>query len=270
MLRNWILPIVFAATLAPAIAQTRVLMSAVEVKTGQPVKDLQASQIVITDDKAQREVTDLKPSHETVDVMLLLDTGLAGSLVQPLAYDLIDQLTRQEEMAVVSYDDSAQLLQDFTASRDLLKQSVARVKFGNEPKVLDALTAAIADGFEHATYRRVILLLTAGYEGGSRTPEREVVALARKNGVSIYPIFMAGQMRGLFERLARQTGGATFNLMSMAKDATPLSGKPAPLIFDAVRNPYLATIRGNARLSERMKIEVRRPEKIFLSALPLE
>jgi hypothetical protein len=53
----------------------------------------------------------------------------------------------------------------------------------------------------------------------------------------------------------------------MAKDA---SQKPAPRIFEAARNPYLATIGGNADLSERMKIEARRPEKIFLSALPVE
>jgi hypothetical protein len=141
------------------------------------------------------------------------------------------------------------------------------VRYGNQPKVLDALAAAIGDGFDHATYRRVILLLTAGYEGNSLTSERKVVQLARKQGVSIFPIYMSRQRRVMFESLARQTGGATFDLIQMAKDA---SQKPAPRIFEAARNPYLATIGGNADLSERMKIEARRPEKIFLSALPVE
>ncbi|MDR3717307.1 MAG: hypothetical protein P4K98_00795 [Bryobacteraceae bacterium] len=274
MLRAWMLFFALVATLvpsaAPALAQTRILMSAVEAKTGKPVHDLQASEIVITDEKVTRVVTGLTTPKETVDVMLLLDTGLAGPLVQQLGYDLIDQLAEPEAMAVVSYDDTAQLIQDFTSSRTLLKQSISKVRYGNQPKVLDALVAAIGDGFEHATYRRVILLLTAGYEGRSVTPERDVVTIARKNRVSIFPIYISGHMHGLFESLARQTGGATFDLMSMAKDATRQSPKPAPLIFDAVRNPYLATIRGNGNLSERMKIEARRPEKIFLSALPVE
>jgi hypothetical protein len=245
-------------------------MSAVEAKTGKPVKDLQASEIVITDEKVTRAVTELTTPKETVDVMLLLDTGLAGTLVQQLAYDLIDEIAEPEAMAVVSYDDTAQLIQDFTSSRPLLKQSIAKVRYGNQPRVLDALVAAIGDGFDHATYRRVILLLTAGYVGRSPTSEREVVALARKHRVSIFPIYISGNMHGLFESLARQTGGATFDLMSMAKGATRMSQKPAPLIFEAVRNPYLATIRGNGNLSERMKIEAKRPEKVFLSALPVE
>lgn len=270
MTQSWILPLIFAATTVSAVAQTRILMSAVEAKSGRPVRDLQASEIVITDEKTTRAVTELSTPKETVDVMLLLDTGLAGPLVQQLAYDLIDQLAEPEAMAVVSYDDSAQLIQDFTSSRPLLKQSISKVRYGNQPRGLDALVAAIGDGFDHATYRRVILLLTAGYESRSSTSERDVVKIAQKNGVSIFPIYMSGHMHSMYESLARQTGGATFNLMSMAKDATQSSHKPAPLIFEAARNPYVATIRGNGNLSERMKIEARRPEKIFLSALPVE
>jgi hypothetical protein len=267
MMRFWLLFLLLASIPVSCVAQMHVLMSAVEAKTGRPIHDLQASEIVITDDKVTRPVTELTRPKKTVDVMLLLDTGLAGALVQSLAYDLIDQLAEPEAMAVVSFDDTAQLIQDFTSSRPLLKESISKVRYGNRPKVLDALAAAIGDGFDHATYRRVVLLLTAGYEGGSLTSERKVVQLARKLGVSIFPIYMSRERRGLFESLARQTGGATFNLISMAKDA---SQKPAPRIFEAARNPYLATIGGNANLSERMKLEARRHEKIFLSALPVE
>jgi hypothetical protein len=267
MMRSWILFLLLASIPVSCAAQMRVLMSAVEAKTGRAVPDLQASEIVITDNKTKRPVTELTRPKKTVDVMLLLDTGLAGALVQSLAFDLIDQLTEPEAMAVVSFDETAQLIQDFTSSRPLLKESISKVRYGNQPKVLDALAAAIGDGFDHATYRRVILLLTAGYEGNSLTSERKVVQLARKQGVSIFPIYMSRQRRVMFESLARQTGGATFDLIQMAKDA---SQKPAPRIFEAARNPYLATIGGNANLSERMKIEARRPEKLFLSALPVE
>ena len=273
MPRTWIALLLFvtmSVMMVPASAQMRILMSAVELKSGRPVRDLQASEIVITDEKATRAVTYLTTSKETIDVMLLLDTGLAGPLVQQLAYELIDQIAEPEAMAVVSYDDSAQMIQDFTSSKPILKQSIAKVRYGNRPRLLDALAAAIGDGFEHATYRKVILLLTAGYEGRSTSSEQGVVTMARKHGVSIFPIYMSGQMRGMFENLARQTGGATFNLMSMAKDATQQSQKPAPRIFEAVRNPYLATISGTGNLSERMKLEAKRPGKIFLSAMPVE
>jgi hypothetical protein len=253
--------------LVPAVAQTRLLVSAVDVRTSRPIKNLQASEVIVTDDKTNLPVVELKPASGPADVMLLLDTGLAGPMVQPLAYDLIDQLNDPEQMALVGYADSTELIEDFTASKDRLKQAVAKVRYGNQPQVLDALAAAIGDGFEHATYRRVILLLTAGYEGRSGTEERAVVKLARKGGVSIFPIYVMGGKRGLFEELARQTGGATFDLKAMARDAT---GQPAARIFDVVRNPYMITLRGTAELSERMKIQARRPGKTFLSALPVE
>ncbi len=259
--------LVLLCALLPAVAQTRLLVSAVDLRTGRPIKDLQASEVIVTDDKTNLPVVELKPASGPVDVMLLLDTGLAGPMVQPLAYDLIDQIDDPEQMALVGYADSAELIQDFTSSKGLLKQAVAKVRYGNQPRVLDALAAAIGDGFEHSTYRRVILLLTAGYEGSSASAERDVVKLARKGDVSIFPIYVTGVMRGLFENLARQTGGATFNLKGMARDATQ---KPAARIFDVVRNPYMVTLRGTAPLSEKMKIEARRPGKTFLSALPVE
>jgi len=259
--------LVLLCALVPAVAQTRLLVSAVEARTGRPIKDLQASEVIVTSDKTSLPVVELKPASGPADVMLLLDTGPAGPLVQPLAYDLIDQLNDPEQMALVGYADSAELIEDFTSSKERLKQAVARVRYGNQPQVLDALAAAIGDGFEHSTYRRAILLLTAGYEGRSAIAERAVVKLARRGGVSIFPIYVTGEMRGLFEELARQTGGATFNLKAMAGDAT---GKPAARIFDVVRNPYMVTLRGSAALSERMRIEARRPGKPFLSALPVE
>ncbi len=54
------------------------------------------------------------------------------------------------------------------------------------------------------------MLVTAGFEGPGRVSEREVARLARKNGVSIYPVYATGVERGMFENLARQTGGACF------------------------------------------------------------
>ena len=39
---------------------------------------------------------------------------------------------------------------------------MAKVKYGNEPHVLDALFAAIDGGFQSSSFRRVIVLVTAG------------------------------------------------------------------------------------------------------------
>jgi hypothetical protein len=221
----------------------------------------------VFEDRTSRKVEAAETTTGLIDAMLLLDTSLVGGAVQPFADKLIGQLQPKEQMAVVSYHSSADLIQDFTSSRELLQRALAKVKYGNTPRLLDALYAAIEDGFANTSVRRVLVVLTTGIEGPSRTPERDVVRVARRNGVSIFPVFMVGHERSLFESLARQTGGGTFNLREMERAK---GGDAARTIFDALRSHYVLTLSGSLALGEKLRIEVRTPQKVFASALPLE
>jgi VWFA-related protein len=259
--------LLLALPVSPSLASTRLLVSVVEQKSGKPVTDLKAAEFTVSDDRTPRQVEDAQFSQGTIDVMLLLDTSLVGEMVRPLADNLIDQLQPKEEMAIVSFHSAADLIQDFTSSRDLLKRAVAGVKYGNEPQVLDALYAAIDGGFENAAFRRVLVVLTTGYEGYSRMNEKQVLRLARRNAVSIYPVYVVGAERSLFRELARQTGGASFSLPDMRKS---LSGPPGGRIFEVLRSHYTLTLSGNLSLGEKLKVEVQRQGKYLVSALPLE
>jgi len=141
------------------------------------------------------------------------------------------------------------------------------LKYGNSPRALDALYAAIDGGFQGSALRRTALLLTTGAEGPSRVSDREVVRLAQRNGVSVYPVYAVGGERSLFESLARQTGGASFNLHDIRKT---LTGPPGARIFETMRSAYTLTVSGNLSLGDKLKIEVARPGKWLASALPLD
>ena len=71
----------------------------------------------------------------------------------------------------------------------------------------------------------------------------------------------------MFEKLARGTGGATFNLRELRKVK---EGEIARRIFEVVRGYYVVTVAGNFNLSEKAKLEIKRPDKLFVSALPLD
>ena len=238
-----------------------------EPKTGRRVVDLKSQDFSLTEDKKPLRHRGREFSQTTIDVMLLLDTSLMGQMVQPMAESLISQLQPKEQMAVVAYHSSADLIQDFTSSRQLLSRAVAKVKYGNTPHVLDALYAAIDSGFQSSSFRRVIVLVTAGVEGSSRMSEQEVIRLARRNGVSIFPVYMMGNERMMFEYLARQTGGAFFSLRDLKKAG---DNSPGARIFEVLRAHYTLTVSGNLRLGEKLKVEVKRSEKLFASALPIE
>jgi VWFA-related protein len=256
--------LVATATLGAA---TRLVVTVVEPKSGNPIKGLNAQDFAIFDDKKPLRVENAEFSESTIDVMLLLDTSLMGQVVQPVADMLIAQLQPKEQMAVVAYHSSADLIQDFTSSQQLLSRAVAKVKYGNAPHVLDAIYASIDGGFQGSSFRRIILIVTAGVEGNSRMNEHDVLKLARRNGVSIFPVYMRGYEKGMFELLSRQTGGAYFNLRDMQKSGEKEIG---PKIFEVLRAHYTVTVAGNLSLGEKLRVEVKRTEKLFASALPLE
>jgi VWFA-related protein len=264
-MKRWMAAVFLFA--ACAQAATRLLVTVVDRRSGAPISGLQAQDFSVFDDNQARRVDSAEPTRGLMDVMLLLDTSLLGSVVQPVAENLIGQLQPKEQMAVVSFHSAADLVQDFTSSQDLLRRAVGSVKYGNTPRVLDALYAALDGGFGASTYRRVIILLTAGVEGPSRMSEREVVKLARRNSVSIYPVFVLSQERPMFERLARQTGGACFELRDRQRT---MDSKTGPRIFEVLRSPYTLTVEGSLALGERVRIEVKRPERLFVSGLPLD
>jgi VWFA-related protein len=251
----------------PLAGATKILVTVIEQKSGAPVADLEAKDFAVFDDKTPRTVEAAEFTRDTLDIMLLLDTSLAGGMVQPMAENFVAQLAAKEQMAVVAFHSSADLIQDFTSSQQLIMRSIAKVKYGNQPHVLDALYAAIDGGFQNSAFRRVILLLTTGVEGDSRTRERDVIRLARRNQVSIYPVYAVGAERSLFELLAKETGGASFSLRDMRKAGGEAPGKR---VFETLRAHYTISVAGNLGLGEKLRVEIKRPEKLQVSAMALD
>jgi len=64
-----------------------------------------------------------------------------------------------------------------------------------------------------------------------------------------------------------QTGGASFNLRDMKRAS---GAAPGPRIFEVVRSFYTLTLSGTLSLGDRLRIEVRRPERLIVSGLPLD
>jgi len=256
----------------PALAQqVKVLVTVVDEKTGRPIENLQASNFLVVDDKTPLRVVSATYQEHLLDVMVLLDTSALGEVVRPLGASFIDGLGEEEQMAIVAYHDSAELRQDFTNSKELLRNSLRQLRYGNNPRALDGLFAALDSGFDVSSAgRRVIVLLTAGVEGRSQVALGEVLKLAREKRVSIYPVYVSGADRGLFRRLAQRTGGADFGERRLKLKPKELS----EVVYSVLRGSYALEISGVYTLGERLEIRIqglaKSKIKPWASALAME
>src|SRR5262249_49080870 len=139
----------------------------------------------------------------------------------------------------------------------------------NVPRVVDALYAAADGGFENTIGRKVIVILSAGGEGNSRTRENDVLKLARQKQISIFPVYVVGAQRSPFEKLARESGGAFFSARVLRLPPPKLAER----VYSVLRGRYTLTLYGNQALGEKVRVEVTGGspgQKLWASALPIE
>ncbi len=232
-------------------------MTVVDRDSMAPVTDLKASDLSVTDGNRVRTVEKIEKVSGMMDVALLVDSSSIGEMVQPAAADIVEQLANGDQMSIVAFDSAATVIQDFTTSKEALASSLRNLKYGNNPRILDAVFAVIDGAFADAGARPVVILITAGLEAGSRISENRVYRLAARNEVSIYPLFVGGY-KGMFQDLAEKTGGIALSLQEMAKKTKQ---SPGEAVFGLIRNQYVVTISGDLRLGEKAKVELKRSGK---------
>lgn len=259
----WLLLLVLFPVASPGA--TKLLVTVVDERTMEPVTDLKPGELEIDDNKRIRSVEKLERMEGLLDIALLVDASLVGEMVQPAAANIIEQLGEKDQMSIVAFDSSATLVQDFTSSIPLLLGSLKDIRYGNSPRILDAVYATVDGAFENTGFRRIIVLITAGMDAGSRTRENTLYRTAKRNEVTVYCLFVDG-WRATFRDLAENTGGAAVNLRELQKRSKQ---GPGALVFNLIRSQYNMTISGDASLSEKAKVTVKRPGKYRVGFLEL-
>ena len=250
--------------------QTKMLVTVFDEKTGESMRDLSPQNFLVIDDKTTLRVASADFVEGLVDAMVLVDTSLVGEVVRPLAAAFVAGLGEKEQMALVAYHSSADLIQDFTSSKQMLFNALRQLRYGNQPRVLDALYAALDGGFQNTAGRRVIVLLSAGVESRSRSSLAEVLGLAHQRNVSIFALYVTAADKWLFRRLALNSGGAFFGVRKLKLQPKPLS----ELVYSVLRGHYVLELHGVYHLGDRVEVTIqglpKSKRKIWAATLPLE
>ena len=258
--------VVYSATLAGQEITLRVTVY--DERTAETATGLGPERFSVKDGNTPLQVVSSREPDTPVDTLLLVDSSMVGHAVRPIAEAVIGELGESDSAALVSFHESADLLQDFTSDQRALSRALDRIEYGNLPRLHDALFAAIDGGFDAGSNRRAIIVLSAGAIARSQTSEAEVVELARAKGVSVYTVFVRTDSRGAMRRLALRTGGASIAAKRTGLDPRRLATR----ILEAVRNQYELSVTGVYTLGDQVTAEIvsQAKTKLSVSVLPID
>ncbi|MDT7687361.1 MAG: Ca-activated chloride channel [Acidobacteriota bacterium] len=209
-------------------------------KTGRVVGGLKREDFTLTEDGVAQQITQFSQNSLPLSVLLLIDRGGCldpfGENVRRAARDAISHLKPSDEVAVMAYHDSVDLVEEFTRDRQAVSDALDRVP-GHDEEANHCLNRAF---YEAARYmvsagnpvgRRVIIVITGVtsnfdcqggpsgaearrevFESGSvvcglipRSPEQKMESGMMRTATSIGNIFKVPSLR--INDLAEETGG---------------------------------------------------------------
>jgi Ca-activated chloride channel family protein len=200
------------------------------------VKGLTATDFAVYEDGVAQAVEFFEATDTPLDLILLIDTSSSMSdkmdVVHEAAIGFLKTLKRSDRGAVVAFADGVDILQPLTADQDALTQAVRRTAARGATALHNALYVSLkqfgrAARREGDLRRQAIAVLSDGEDTSSLISFDDVLDVARKSGVSVYPIALQskysasrtasmGQRRFYSEAeyamrlLAQETGGQAF------------------------------------------------------------
>lgn len=154
-------------------------------------------------------------------IVFLLDTS--GSLKPKMsqaietASEFFESVLRPNKdiAALIQFDSSVTLIQDFTADVKRLQAALNSVRAGGSTALFDAVYLGIREKLTNETGRRVLVILSDGDDTSSKTTEKEAINAAQKSDVVIYSIGIRDREFpanfGALKDISRATGGEFFN-----------------------------------------------------------
>jgi VWFA-related protein len=182
-------------TFAATTRTVRVPVSVLD-KSGRPVMGLTSEDFRISDQGKRQEVTLFSGERRALRIALALD--ISGSMdnkirqVEQALNHFINLLEPEDEILVITFNDSVQVLQDFTSNRELLGRVLNMLTPAGPTALFDAAYEAIRRVAPGAAESKAVVLVTDGVDTQSRISFADLREFARRSEVPIFSIGLDG------------------------------------------------------------------------------
>ena len=264
------------------------LLATVRDRDGRIAKNLTRDDFVLQDDGIPQTISYFAAESDLpLTVGLLVDTSNSQKgVMEPerkASYVFLDQVLREDKdkAFVAHFDTRVEVLEGFTSSRQDLAAALDRLRVPGEIATLlyEAIRKTSEDMMRSQHGRKAFILLSDGVSFRDKTSIGTAIEYAQRADTIIYSILFADRGkfyrpgraavlaisrqhgRNVMRRLARETGGAYFEI----SDSNPIE-KAYAEIEDALRNQYSIgyTPQSTGQPGEyhKIKLTTKRPDLI--------
>jgi Ca-activated chloride channel family protein len=174
--------------------------------SGRFVSGLTQEDFSVFDDSRPQEITHFSAERVPVSLGITLDTSgsMAGekmdSAREALDRFLLELLAPEDDVFLMRFGANPELVQDWTANKELVSRRLARVSPNGGTAMYDAVAEAvpISQGGEHR--KKAVLIVSDGNDTNSRTSVGQLKQLIRDTELLVYAVGIDGQSETSFGR----------------------------------------------------------------------
>ncbi len=171
------------------------LNASVTDRNGRAIGGMRESDFTIFENGVERQVTNVVPTHEPFNLVLLLD--VSGSVeeridfIRKAARDFLNTASPQDRISIVSFRDDIQTISDFTTDRRLLSRKLDEIDAGGATAFYDALAYVFVDTLKtFRGERTAIVVMSDGDDNKSFVPFPALLEALMESGTLVYPLYV--------------------------------------------------------------------------------
>lgn len=159
---------------------------------GRLVAALTRDDFHVFEDNKEQPLRDLALRQVPVDVVLMVDASSSATRnlddFRRAAEGFASRLGPDDRISLIKFDDSVQLLQDWTTSRFQLQRALSRIVPGMFTRFNDALLLAAREQYGASSSRRALIVLTDGIDSGRGTTLENAARALLESQVTVYVV----------------------------------------------------------------------------------
>jgi VWFA-related protein len=164
-------------------------------RNGRAIGGMRESDFTVYENGLQRQVTNVLPTNEPFNLVLLLD--VSGSVeermdfIRKAARDFLRTTSPQDRIAIISFRDDIQVISNFSTDRQMLSRKLDEIDAGGGTALYDAIGYVLADTLKQLRGERTaIVIMSDGDDNKSFVPFPAILEATMESGALIYPLYV--------------------------------------------------------------------------------